>query len=312
MLVAILLVALGTIIAVAIAYESAMSARRSSATFDFDEALLVAQGAEGLAAYGLRAVMQSTKSGPTGGGDIYPAQPWSQPVGPLEVVPGVTLEAQLEDLQGRFNLNWLGVATNGQPDKTVVQAFTRLLESLGLEPKWTDLIIDWIDQNQTPRPEGAEDSAYLSQSPPYLTANQYITSISELLALRGFTRENFDRLAPYISALPPTTGLNICSARGKVLDAFTPSQEEYGRDEAAFEKMRSESGGCFPPKKVYENALGPQNAGQQTQSRFATSSNYFRLSSLVTIGTAEFNLYSLLYVDSSQRTHVLMRTFTPD
>jgi len=51
---------------------------------------------------------------------------------------------------------------------------------------------------------------------------------------------------------------------------------------------------------------------EKTQSRIGTSSNYFRLSSLVTIGTAEFNLYSLLYVDSSQRTHVLMRTYTSD
>ena len=44
--------------AAAVAYENAMSARRGSATFDFDEALLVGEGAEALAAYGLRAVMQ--------------------------------------------------------------------------------------------------------------------------------------------------------------------------------------------------------------------------------------------------------------
>jgi hypothetical protein len=54
MLVAILLVALGTILAAAVAYESAMNARRGTATISFDEALLVGQGAEALAAYGLR------------------------------------------------------------------------------------------------------------------------------------------------------------------------------------------------------------------------------------------------------------------
>src|SRR5581483_3901921 len=63
MLVAILLVALGTILAAAIAYESAMSARRSTATFSFDEALLVDEGAEALAAYGLRAIRQQDKTG---------------------------------------------------------------------------------------------------------------------------------------------------------------------------------------------------------------------------------------------------------
>src|SRR6266404_6498937 len=84
-----------------------MAARRGSATMAFDEALLVGQGAEALAAYGLKTVMQSSKAGTAGTVDVYPAQPWAQPVGPLEVVPGVALEASLEDMQGRFNLNWL-------------------------------------------------------------------------------------------------------------------------------------------------------------------------------------------------------------
>src|SRR5882757_6846513 len=125
MLVAILLVALGTIIAAAVAYESAMSARRGSATFDFDEALLVGQGAEALAAYGLRTVMQNQQPAGAGqtAGDVYPQQPWAQPVGPLEVAPGITLEASLEDLQGRFNLNWLVVSTGpdaGKPDVNAI------------------------------------------------------------------------------------------------------------------------------------------------------------------------------------------------
>src|SRR5262245_33704627 len=106
MLVAILLVALGTILAADIAYKSAMAARRATATMDFDEALLITQGAESFAAYGLKAVMQNSKGG-TNGPDVYATAPYFQPLGPLEVVPGVTLEANLEDMQGRFNLNWL-------------------------------------------------------------------------------------------------------------------------------------------------------------------------------------------------------------
>ena len=51
-----LLVALGTIIAAAVAYDNAMTARRATATFAFDQALLIAEGAEALAAYGLRQI----------------------------------------------------------------------------------------------------------------------------------------------------------------------------------------------------------------------------------------------------------------
>ena len=44
LLVAILLVAFGTIIAAAMAYSNAMTARRAAATFEFDQAVLVAEG----------------------------------------------------------------------------------------------------------------------------------------------------------------------------------------------------------------------------------------------------------------------------
>ena len=83
LLVAILLVALGTIIAATMAYNNAMTARRAAATFDFDQALLIAEGAEALAAYGLQ---QQAKQNlrlhlPVG-------QAWSQPLPPAEVSPG--------------------------------------------------------------------------------------------------------------------------------------------------------------------------------------------------------------------------------
>jgi general secretion pathway protein K len=59
MLLAILIVAIATILAAAIGYASAMSARRSAATIAFDEGLLVAEAAEALAAFGLRADLQA-------------------------------------------------------------------------------------------------------------------------------------------------------------------------------------------------------------------------------------------------------------
>ena len=54
LLTAILLVALATIVASALAYRNAMTARRGAASFAFDQALLFAQGAEALAAYALK------------------------------------------------------------------------------------------------------------------------------------------------------------------------------------------------------------------------------------------------------------------
>jgi general secretion pathway protein K len=351
MLVAILLVALGTILAAAVAYESAMNARRGTATIAFDESVLVGQGAEALAAYGLKTIMDQSKPGPSGSVDIFPGQPWGQPVGPIEVVPGITLEASLEDLQGRFNLNWLvdtsgagnnngqnsnqtpgnngvglangnstGLGGNGPipglqppaPNPGAVRAFNKLLELLQIDPKWAELLIDWIDSDNLPQSQGAEDSAYLGQNPPYLTANRYITSTTELLALPGFGAENYRKLAPYISALPPGTHLNICSAPAQVLDAFS-SQVNWSNDPTGLAKARDSAGACFPDKNTYTHQNLDANDLQLAGDRFVTTSSYFRLSSLITIGTTEFNLYSLLYVDGQGHyVHPVQRSFSPD
>ena len=325
MLVAILLVALGTILAAAVAYENAMTARRGTATYAFDQSILIAQGAEALAAYGLRQIHQSDPQ------HIYPGQGWDKPLGPVEVVPGVMLEASLEDLQGRLNLNML-VNDNGTPNTPYVTAFAQLLEMVGLEPKWAGFVVDWIDYDFVPQnPDGAEDSVYMGQVPPYRTANRYITSPSELLALPGFGPDRYQKLAPYVTALPHGTKINVCTAPGPVLDAFIGAgHSEFGANPQQLTQNRGNTTGCFPTLANYQALLGTkpgtvspnvvpnvvpnggQNAGQNVAQYFGQSSNYFRLTSFITIGSTEFNLYSLLYQDTNGMVRPIQRSFTSD
>ena len=309
LLVAILLVALGTMLAAAIAYENAMTARRGAATYAFDQSLLVQEGAEALAAYGLREVWRSDQQ------YIYANQGWAKPLGPIEVVPGVMLEAQLEDLQGRFNLNNL-VNGDGTPDPTQVQAFQQLLAMLGLEPKWAGYMVDWIDRDITPSiPDGAEDSVYMGQNPPYRTPNRYITSASELMALPGFGRDRYLQLAPYVTALPWGQHLNICTASGVVLDAFL-GHGDFSSDPQGLERNREAAPGCFPKMSDYQSAFSNTNpaAWSNVQKEIQINSHYFRLTSYITIGSSEFNLYSLLYQDGQNGGAVrpILRSYTAD
>lgn len=307
LLVAILLVALGTMLAAAVAYENAMTARRGTATYAFDESILIQQGAEALAAYGVRQIHQSDPS------HIYVGQGWDKPLGPVEVVPGVMLEASLEDLQGRFNLNNL-VQSNGTPDPGYVAAFTNLLALVGLEPKWTGFLLDWIDYDIVPQnPDGAEDSVYMGQSPPYRTANRYITSASELLALPGFGRDRYLALAPYVTALPWSTPLNVCTASGVVLDSFLGAgHTEFSADAQQLARNRTSAStpGCFPTLANFQAAMGPN--ASKSSVKFATTSSYFRLTSFITIGSTEFNVYSLLYQDQTGALRPIQRSFTAD
>jgi len=115
-----------------------------------------------------------------------------------------------------------------------------------------------------------------------------------------------------------------------VLDAFLEAgRKEYSADPEFLAKQRASSGVCFPKLSDFQNLLrspsgptsaigtvisaGPTGAGGSSSGNFSTKSNYFRLASLVTIGTSEFNLYSLLYRDDNAGfVHPILRTFSAD
>jgi general secretion pathway protein K len=304
LLVAILLVALGTILAAAIAYENAMTLKRGSATYAFDQALLVQEAAEALAAYGLKLAQKADAQ------HTYASQGWGQPVGPVEVVPGVMLSARLEDLQGRFNLNNL-VRADGTADPVQLAAFQQLLAMLGLEPKWAGYMVDWIDRGIDPSvPDGAEDSVYMGQIPPYRTANRYITSASELLALPGFGRDRYVVLSPYVTALPYGTNLNICTAKGPVLDAYL-GHVDFSSDPDGLTKNRAAAAGCFPKNSDLQ-AAAEAAVWKNVSGKVTMTSTYFRLTSLIAIGSSEFNLYSLLFQDATGQVRPILRSYTPD
>ena len=296
---ALVLVAIAAVLATAIGFASAMSARRASTMFGADQSLLAGEGAEAMAAYVLKQSASATMS---------LDQPWAQPYGPFELGDGVTLEfAQIEDQQGKFNINNLATGANGATDPNWEQLFQQLLVQVGLETKWAGILADWIDADNTPNtPDGAEDSVYLTQTPPYRAANLPITSISELLALPGFGRDRYDRLKPYITALPPGNSINVCTASGVVLDALS-GKNEYSTDLSVLANARKDKG-CFPTLAVFTAGVTGA-AGSVLSGKVGTLSSYFRLRSVITIGTARFTLYSLLYLDPSGQIRPIIRTF---
>lgn len=306
---AIILVALATLIATAISFGSALTARRASANFTATQALYVSQGAEALAGYALREDQKDNRHDSL-------EETWAQPYGPVEFDEGVVLEASLEDMHARFNVNNLVDPATGVADPIAREQFERLLTLLGMEAKWAQLLIDWIDRDNQPTfPDGGEDSAYLAQTPPYRTPNMPVSSITELLALPGFGRENYLKLLPYVSALPPGSTVNPCTASGLVLDAMGPGKQEFSLDEEGLATKRKV--GCFPTMAEYQATMTTEqwnrlmNMGG-TGNRAGDSSFYFRLRSYITIGTTRLTLYSLILRDPGGQIRPILRTFGTD
>jgi general secretion pathway protein K len=319
LIIALILVALATILATKLSFDGFLEQRRTVAVLAAEQALHFALGAEALAADVLVQDLQNSKSLTT------LSAPWAQPTQPLPITPDNnpdgepigTLQGALEDMQGRFNLNSLarlgadGVTEDPRP----LEQFQRLLVSVGVEAKWAGLARDWIDQDDSPgTPDGAEDSVYTSQTPPYRTGNWPMMSASELMNLPGFGADRYRKIAPYVTALPnANTSINLCTAPALVLESLVEGLNgEWSGSPAVLAAGRKS--GCFPDKNTFTNvatSFAGQTAMKNIGSPIDTSSQYFQLTTRVTLGTNEFTLYSLLFRGTTKVTPLLRSFGTP-
>lgn len=142
---------------------------------------------------------------------------WALRLPPIQVEGG-SLVRQIEDQQGKFNLN--NLVRNGQVSPAQLAQFRRLLSILGLPPALADALADWIDADSEPQPQGgAEDPYYLSQATAYLAANRPLVDVAELALVRGFDDQVRAALRPFVTALPRYTAVNANTAAPEVLAA---------------------------------------------------------------------------------------------
>lgn len=221
--------------------------------------------------------------------------PWAEPQAPFELDDG-QIEIRVRDLEGLFNLNSI------DSDPAAQERFKRLLMALELDPALADQLLDWIDADEEVQGLGAEDGVYLLEEPPYRTGNVPMASVSELRLLATMDAEQYDRLAPFVTALPAAAGLiNINTAPGPVLATLAPGMDPVQAGSYA----RPQTPWLLPGDLTGQEAgFAPEVGVMTTQSRL------FEASILVRHGTQRLLLRSLLYRDpETGLTRVLRRSF---
>jgi general secretion pathway protein K len=131
-----------------------------------------------------------------------------QPFG-LPLPGGGVASARVSDGGNCFNLNGLVLRA---PDGTLVSSegartqFARLMRLVGIPPQVADQVAagaaDWIDADDNPLPQGAEDRSYLALETPYRTAGTLMADRSELRAVAGVTPDVYARVRPWVCTLP--------------------------------------------------------------------------------------------------------------
>lgn len=293
MITAMLITALATLVAVNLAWDSALDVRRSMVLMNRDQALQVALGAEDLVVSLLHQDLEEGQTDHLGefwAGDL--------PVFPIE---GGEVYGSIEDAQGRFNINNL-LGDDGNVDKEALEQFRRLLVALGLDPRFAGITADWLDSNQDAEfPDGAEDPIYTAFTPPYRTANLALTSASELAAIEGMDKATLDTLLPHIIALPGRTNINVNTATAAVLQSL---DENMSASDVEGLMSERESGGFGDLQTAFASLVRPD-----VLNRLDESTDYFLFRAVVRIDTVRITLYTLLLRGPRGDVTPIMRSF---
>lgn len=206
-------------------------------------------------------------------------EPWALKLPPMPVENG-ELVGQIEDQQGKFNLN--NLVTQGKINVAQLAHFRNLLATLGLPAELADALADWIDADSQPQPrDGAEDAYYLALNPPYLAANQPLIDIDELALVRGFDDNVRARLRPYVSALPTVTAVNVNTAPAEVIAAVIDGMDLGGAQLLVAQRDRA----YFRSSDDFIRRL-PRGVEAATGD-IGVASDYFMATLRVTIGGAQ-------------------------
>ena len=280
LIIALLVVTLATLLAVAMTTRQQLDIARTANIIQGDQAYLYALASESWAKHILFRDSQNTTIDSLN-------EVWATSLVPLPI-PGGLIQVHLEDLQGRFNLNNLVI--DQQPNLPAIAVFQRLLMVLDLPPELSAVVIDWIDSNNEAQlPNGAEDNAYLAKTPAYRAANQPFRSPSEMRLLAGVDADSYQKLLPFVCALPTPTPININTASLPVLRAVVAGLSEANA-QALITTRQAQPFNALPDFLTHQAI-----AGLKVESNnLDISSQYFLVTASVQVGRGKAQLSSIL------------------
>lgn len=327
LIVVMLIVALITVLAVEMSSRLQLNVARTTNLKSNNQAYWYALGAEQFAQNSL-ATLNSLSAE-----NINLSQAWAETFEyPVE---GGVIKAQLTDMQACFNLNAVNSVYTEEPDdenqdqnsrsnnrindpnrnnrnqsengiSNSQKAFQNLLEtfiqdSLVIDTL-RDSLIDWIDEDSTPKNYGAEDPEYESQPFPYLAANNPMSHPSEIRLLNGMDQliqqGGLKQILNVVCVLPETSlsvNVNtITEDNAVVLSALLGDTLDVGQTIIA---NRPEEGFASKEDFLALPEVKSLDLIPEKQKWFDVKSKYFGLKTTATFQDSRFTLSTVFRLD---------------
>jgi general secretion pathway protein K len=284
LLVALLVVALATVLIAALLDRGELAAARTRNGLRTTQAETYALGLE---AYAARVLLQDAANGSSTdtSGDI-----WAVPLPPTPV-PGGEITATMSDLDGRFNLNNLDPKFDTH--QVWLAKFKLLLGALRLDPNMAQIVQDWISTGPSVQ---TGDAYYLDLPVPYRRSRNIFLHVSELRLLKGVSGEVYAQLAPYVSALPPGTLINVNTASVPVLMTLTSNSTPITQQtaQALWQQGHANFASLSDLSTNQPGLLPDCGTPANATACFDVRSSYFLARGQITLDDLPFVFYSLI------------------
>ena len=286
-----IVVVLATILAASMAKRQAHTASNTQYLLRQNQALWYAKSAEGFA-------IELLNNDREQAGNIdHLQESWAQPLPSFPVEDG-SVSGQVIDESGKFNLNSL-VGSDDVVNETAKRWFEQLLVRLDLPPQLSEAVIDWQDTNhETTGNMGAESDYYLSLSAGYAAPNQPFHQAEQLKLVRGFEDQKYQRVLPYVTALPErNTRVNINTAPALLLASLSPEL----KPEQISQMQQTRQANISPFEDVEslwqqaEFAQLPSEQQNQWNSVLGVQSQFFQVQALVSLNQRQRYLTSQVW-----------------
>lgn len=220
-------------------------------------------------------------------------------------IPGGLATARVRDGGNCFNLNSVSrgqTATELTASPTGIAQFVALMEAIEIRPdiarRVAGALADWVDTDDVPSSDGAEDSYYQGLASPYLAANARLQDISELRAVAGVTPEIYQRLRPWICALPnselsPINVNTLLLEQAPLFAMLMPGKLDVPTARKMLAQRPAEGYGSLV--KFWElPALQALTPGQEVQDQTELTTRWFALDITIELGSAELQETALI------------------
>jgi general secretion pathway protein K len=211
---------------------------------------------------------------------------------PTNTVNQYSIKSTILDAQGFFNLNNLStVSDNNDPKIDPKQDFSQLIKavvpdiSVDAAKNISVAVADWISVTSPKK----FDADYAKLSPPYRAPHRLMASVSELRLVKGMTAALYEKLSPYIIALPVATSININNAAVPVIRSLSPTLSAEAANAIFAQRQKTP----FTSIDGFKNFDVVKN-NPVDDKKITVLSSYFLIKTIVTIGEQTTILYTLV------------------